>query len=60
MNYTVNGSDRTTSCDVCNMHGYISFLPSEMILLVGKLPFKREISPDKNVKILNTFLNHRL
>ena len=50
-------SDRTASRDVCNMRGYISFLPSEMIISVGKLhrisvdpvPLKREMSPDKNV-----------
>ena len=50
-------SDRTTGHDICNMHGYISLLPSEMIISVEMLhrismdpvPLKREMSPDKNL-----------
>ena len=52
-------SDRTASCDVCNMRGYISFLPSKMIISVGKLhrisvdpvSLKKEMSPNKNINI---------
>ena len=54
-------SDRTARRDVSNMRAYISFLPSKIIILVGKLhqisvdpvPLKREISSDENEKILN-------